>query len=121
LDVTLECVDGIQLKLPADKISRIFTEQMANTKATLEDIFSKGQAFAFKMAQNSEKRGGFNGIHHHEKTYGFPVSKHQKCPITICPYEVNSFLLPTALLAGTALNGMILSREDKGEKNWFMV
>jgi len=43
--------------------------------------------------------------------------KKPTCLVTICPYEVNSNLVPTSLLSGTVLNGIISSIEEKGFQN----
>jgi hypothetical protein len=58
-EILLECIDGIQLNLPADKISRIFTGELGKTKTTLEDLFHKGQPFAFKVVRIGPKNGKF--------------------------------------------------------------
>ena len=65
----MECVDGIRLVLPADKISRIFNNQMSTTKANLNNIFHRGQALAFTVV--NEKSGFFGyfsaGIYYFRK------------------------------------------------------
>ncbi|KAF7639764.1 hypothetical protein Mgra_00000686 [Meloidogyne graminicola] len=94
LSVTLECVDGIRLLLPADRISTIFNSQMYTTKANLNNIFHKGQAFAFTIV--------------HER------SKSSDAIVSICPYDVNKYLIPASLIKNTVLNGIISGFEDKG-------
>uniref|UniRef100_A0A1I8BCR1 S1 motif domain-containing protein n=1 Tax=Meloidogyne hapla TaxID=6305 RepID=A0A1I8BCR1_MELHA len=97
IDVTLECIDGIRLTLPADKISRIFNSQMSTTRANLNNIFHRGQALAFTVV--NEKSG--NNVN-------------SNCVVSICPYEVNNYLIPSSLLQNTVLNGIVSSIEEKG-------
>ncbi|CAK5090945.1 unnamed protein product [Meloidogyne enterolobii] len=97
IEVILECVDGIRLVLPADKISRIFNNQMSTTKANLSNIFHKGQALAFTVV--NEKSGN---------------KPNSNCIVSICPYEINNYLIPSSLLQNTVLNGIVSSIEEKG-------
>nr|CAD2182619.1 unnamed protein product [Meloidogyne enterolobii] len=97
IEVILECVDGIRLVLPADKISRIFNNQMSTTKANLNNIFHKGQALAFTVV--NEKSGN---------------KPNSNCIVSICPYEINNYLIPSSLLQNTVLNGIVSSIEEKG-------
>ncbi|KAI3418862.1 hypothetical protein GPALN_007962 [Globodera pallida] len=99
VDLTLEYVEGIIMKLPATQIGKIFTKNLASTEATLDELFTKGQALAFRVTvPPSTKARGKNSM---------PT-------VTVCPNEVNSHLIPSLLLVNSVLNGAISSIEEKG-------
>uniref|UniRef100_A0A915ER45 S1 motif domain-containing protein n=1 Tax=Ditylenchus dipsaci TaxID=166011 RepID=A0A915ER45_9BILA len=100
-DVLLECAEGILLQLPANRISRTFTKQMSTSDVTLDDIFTIGQAIAFKVFDMARIQDDRN------KTKSKPK-------VSTCPYEVNGHLLPSNFTPGTVVNGIISSIEEKG-------
>lgn len=55
----LETSDGLLVKLPADRISKTFTDSLSITEKTLDDIFSINQAVAFKVYKSSELKSLF--------------------------------------------------------------
>uniref|UniRef100_A0A914GQJ6 Uncharacterized protein n=1 Tax=Globodera rostochiensis TaxID=31243 RepID=A0A914GQJ6_GLORO len=85
VDLTLEYVEGIIMKLPATQIGKIFTKNLASTEATVT------------VPPSTKARG-----------------KNSMPTVTVCPNEVNSHLIPSLLLANSVLNGAIASIEEKG-------
>ncbi|KAL3096989.1 hypothetical protein niasHS_002705 [Heterodera schachtii] len=96
VELTLECAEGILLKLPATQISRIFSKNLANTEATLDELFTMGQALAFRPLGTKER------------------GRKSVPTVTVCPNEVNSHLIPSLLIANSVLNGAVISTEEKG-------